>query len=95
MDERQGTGRRTSDALLSKGVKLAGGIGTFLLIVGTIAFKLYAQMQDFPQVKSDVDSLKVVMRAVPQISEQVNRIDARVAEMYCSSLPPERRAGCR
>jgi hypothetical protein len=29
------------------------------------------------------------------VSEKVDRIDQRVAEMYCASLPPEKRPGCR
>lgn len=94
-DERTNNGRRQTDALFPRGVKIAGSIGTFALIAVTIAFKLYAQSQDFPRVKDDVDSLKVVMRAVPQLAEQVNRIDARVAELYCAQIPVEKRAGCR
>lgn len=55
----------------------------------------YSQAQEFPRVKADVDSLKVVMHGVPQITEQLNRIDARVAQMYCAQVPIEKRPGCR
>lgn len=34
-------------------------------------------------------------RKMSDLQETVNRIDSRVAEMYCGNLPPERRAGCR
>lgn len=57
-DERTNNGRRSTDALFSKGVKIAGGLGTFALILVTLAFKIYAQMIDFPQVKTDVNDLK-------------------------------------
>lgn len=63
-DERTNNGRRSADALFSKGAKVAGGVGTFVLITLTLAFKLYSQMQDAPQVKADVDELK---RSVPVI----------------------------
>lgn len=94
-DERTNNGRRQTDAFFSRGVKIVGGAGTFALILLALAFKMYAQSQEFPRVKADVDSLKIVVRDVPKVVEQVNRIDARVAELYCAQVPIEKRAGCR
>lgn len=28
-------------------------------------------------------------------TQKIDRIDQRVAEMYCATLPPEKRPGCR
>jgi len=57
-DERQNTGRRSTDALFSRGVKIVGAIGGLALVAVSVAFKMYAQAQDFPQVRKDVDDLK-------------------------------------
>lgn len=59
MDDRQNSGRRAGDALFSRGVKIAGSIGGFAVVAITLAFKLYAQAQDFPAVKADVAELKI------------------------------------
>lgn len=95
MEQRDGHGRRASDALFSRAVKIIGASGAFVLVLIAAAFKIYGQSQEFPRVKNDVDSLKIVMLQIPEIADQVKRIDARVAELYCASVPPEKRAGCR
>lgn len=57
-DDRQGNGRRSGDALFSRGVKIAGSIGTVAIVIVTVAFKMYAQAQDFPAVKERVSVLE-------------------------------------